>query len=273
MSAGVALRQLRLALAGNVWYLDDGWQTLVDGLRDLGLEHGARIQTGACVRAVRSGDGRVSVALADGAEIEARAVVVAVDPSAACQLLGAGPASAVKQWAADCVPVRVACLDLALERVPRPAQRFALGLDQPVYFSVHSAAARLAPGGISVIHMMKYLDDDVSAAVAGAEGELEGVLDLIQPGWKSLVLARRFLPRMTVAPVSRLRGRQVSRAGRAWCKLSFRAFSSRATGSDPTACWLTLRRRARLKRRVAFWRACRGIRTDDLHGGALHATA
>ena len=34
MSAGAALDQLKLALAGNVWYLDGGWQTLVDGLRD-----------------------------------------------------------------------------------------------------------------------------------------------------------------------------------------------------------------------------------------------
>ncbi len=33
MSAGAALDQLKLALKGNVWYLDTGWQTLVDGLR------------------------------------------------------------------------------------------------------------------------------------------------------------------------------------------------------------------------------------------------
>ena len=38
MSAGVAIHQLKLALAGNVWYLDGGWQTLVDGLRIRHLE-------------------------------------------------------------------------------------------------------------------------------------------------------------------------------------------------------------------------------------------
>ena len=30
MSAGAAIDQLKLALAGNVWYLDGGWQTLVE---------------------------------------------------------------------------------------------------------------------------------------------------------------------------------------------------------------------------------------------------
>ena len=34
MSAGASLDQLKLALAGNVWYLDGGWQTLVEGLRE-----------------------------------------------------------------------------------------------------------------------------------------------------------------------------------------------------------------------------------------------
>ncbi len=34
MSAGAALSQLKLVLAGNVWYIDGGWQTLVDGLHD-----------------------------------------------------------------------------------------------------------------------------------------------------------------------------------------------------------------------------------------------
>ena len=45
------------------------------------------------------------------------------------------------------VPVRAACLDLALSRLPRPDRNFALGLDRPLYLSVHSATAALAPPG------------------------------------------------------------------------------------------------------------------------------
>src|SRR4029079_10581044 len=33
LSAGAAIAQLLSALAGNVWYVDGGWQSLTDGLR------------------------------------------------------------------------------------------------------------------------------------------------------------------------------------------------------------------------------------------------
>ncbi len=54
MSAGAALQQLKLALAGNVWYLDGGWQTLVDGLRDRAAASGAEFRTRARADAVNS---------------------------------------------------------------------------------------------------------------------------------------------------------------------------------------------------------------------------
>ena len=43
MSAGAALDQLKLALGGNVWYLDGGWQTL----RGYGLRRPGLSSTGA----------------------------------------------------------------------------------------------------------------------------------------------------------------------------------------------------------------------------------
>jgi phytoene dehydrogenase-like protein len=82
----------------------------------------------------------------------------------------------------------------------RPSDRFALGLDQPTYFSVHSAAARLAPRGVAVVCLMKYLRGEAGQAAAGDEAELETFLDQLQPGWREHVIARRFLPRMTVCP-------------------------------------------------------------------------
>ncbi len=91
-----------------------------------------------------------------------------------------------------------ACLDVALSRLPEPGRLFALGIDRPVYFSVHSAAARLAPRDAAVIHVMKYLSQpaDNSGIV---ERELELLLDRLQPGWRELVVQRRFLPSLTVA--------------------------------------------------------------------------
>ena len=85
------------------------------------------------------------------------------------------------------VPIRAACLDLALSRLPRPDNRFALGLDRPLYYSVHSAAAKLAPEGVAVVHVMKYLGTDTNASSQAIEQELESFLDQIQPGWKEHV--------------------------------------------------------------------------------------
>ncbi|MDX2168920.1 MAG: FAD-dependent oxidoreductase, partial [Deltaproteobacteria bacterium] len=47
MSAGAAIAQVQEALGHGVLYLDDGWQTLVDGLRDAALNAGAQLLTGA----------------------------------------------------------------------------------------------------------------------------------------------------------------------------------------------------------------------------------
>jgi len=51
-SAGAALRQLQLALEANVIYIDGGWQTLVNGLRDAAEAAGVRIETGKRIAAI-----------------------------------------------------------------------------------------------------------------------------------------------------------------------------------------------------------------------------
>src|SRR5262249_32544468 len=73
----------------------------------------------------------------------------------------------------------------------------ARGGAEPVYFSVHSATARLAPEGGALIHLGWYVGDDAPDAKT-VEHRLEGVLDRLQPGWRDLIVERRFLPRMTV---------------------------------------------------------------------------
>jgi phytoene dehydrogenase-like protein len=199
MSAGVALHQLKLALTGNVWYLDGGWQTLVDGLRNQAAARGAGFRTGARAKAVRSGGDGVSVELANGEELRARAAVLTVEPEKARDLLEMSVDSPLARRTANSIPIRAACLDLALRRLPRPDNRFALGLDRPLYYSVHSAAAKLAPEGVAVVHVMKYLGNDTTATPQVVAQELESLLDQLQPGWREHTMARRFLPSMTVA--------------------------------------------------------------------------
>jgi phytoene dehydrogenase-like protein len=194
MSAGAAIDQLRLALAGNVWYLDDGWQSLVDGLRDAADGHGAQIRTGARVESVRCDADGVDLDLSGGDRLRGRAAILAVPPDVACRLLDLPDDAPLARWSAGRVPIQAACLDVALSDLPRPETRFALGLDRPLYYSVHSTAARLAPSGVAVLHAMKYLGGEESGPSGSAEGELEDVLDRLQPGWRDRVIERRFLP-------------------------------------------------------------------------------
>ncbi|HET8627729.1 MAG TPA: NAD(P)/FAD-dependent oxidoreductase [Thermomicrobiales bacterium] len=197
LSAGAFVAQLQTALAGNVLYLDGGWQTLVDGLRRAAADAGVRIVAGARVAAVECGGGAVAgVRLADGGRLAAAAAVLAIAPREAAALVDGSAGADLRRWAAEAAPVRAACLDVALRRLPRSRRRYAVGVDRPLYASVHSAYARLAPAGGAVIHLAQYLADPRDAA--GAERELEGLLDWLQPGWRDEAVARRYLPKLVV---------------------------------------------------------------------------
>jgi phytoene dehydrogenase-like protein len=197
-SAGAAVRQLQLALESQVCYVDGGWQTLVDSLRDIAVRAGVRIAEGARVDAVLHDHVVRGVRLADGRTQNAGAVIVAAGPGDARGLLHGDAAATLRGWEKAARPVRAACLDLALQRLPVPQANFALGIDRPVYLSVHSAVAKLAPEGAALVHAAKYLPAEPASGAKHDEGELEELMDLVQPGWREQVVARRFLPRMVV---------------------------------------------------------------------------
>jgi phytoene dehydrogenase-like protein len=186
-SAGAVIEQLKLSLA-NVLYLDGGWQTIVDGLKRAAREAGADIRTGVAAMRVRD-DG---VQLADGSSVSAFAVILAAGPQEVDALTG------VTRFASELPPpVRHASLDIALSSLPNPRRTVAFGVDRPLYFSVHSTAAKLAPAGGAVIHASKYLAPDESAG-ADAEREIETLVDVMQPGWRERVVFKQFLPNLTV---------------------------------------------------------------------------
>ena len=198
-SAGVAIAQLQLALRTSVTYLDGGWQTLVDGLRAAAEASGVRIATGAPVSGIVH-DGAVrGVRLRDGTTVPARAAVIAAAPVTALELLGDTALPAFRERLGALVPVKAACLDVALGHLPRAKTRFALGIDRPLYYSVHSAVARLAPAGGAVVHVAKYVAAGEPGDPKANERELEDVLDRLQPGWRAAVVERRFLPALVVS--------------------------------------------------------------------------
>ena len=195
LAADAAISQFQIATTRGVIYLHGGWQTLVQGLAEVAKARGAAFVANAKAVSVVREDGRVrAVRLADGAEIPADVVIIAASPALASSLLPDVPALAA--WSAAAIPVTAACLDVALSRLPAPRNTFALGIDRPLYFSVHSTSARLAPEGGAVVHVARYgATDDPRAS----ERELEGVLERLQPGARGLVVERRFLPSITVA--------------------------------------------------------------------------
>ena len=176
LSARTALRQLSLALNPGVIYLDGGWQTLVDGLTRRALSQGVQIRTGVRITSL-------STLRADG-------IILATDPETVEQLTGVTLAPRKAIYAA--------CLDLCLSRLPEGAPTAAFALDRPLYYSVHSAVARLAPPGEAAVHVMKYLQDESSEPVSLRE-ELEQYVDLVIPGWRLNLRRARFMPSLRVS--------------------------------------------------------------------------
>ena len=233
-SAAFAIRQLQIA-RGKVTYLDEGWQKLVDSLHSLAVAAGVNFvssnrvvavhHTGGAMRMIELGgleledrNDTQSLAMPDerpeyqpGAKIPASDVLLAVEPSSAAEMIRAGGDDSICSAWSWMRPVEATCLDVALSSLPNPKNTFALGIDKPTYFSVHSAAAQLTPKGGALIHVMKY-------GSRGEERELDALLDAMQPGWRDVLVHRRFLPAMTVsnalvnpgatrpAPVTPIRG-------------------------------------------------------------------
>lgn len=175
LSAEAALPQIAMAIATGVVYLDHGWQTLIDGLAARARSLGVEIRCGVPVARIE--------------DLDASGIILAVPPATVEKLTGAR--------FPNLRPVRVACLDLGLHSLPPAAATFGLGVDRPLYFSVHSAVAKLAPEGSVLIQSAKYLAADSDPAADRAE--LEQFADLLAPGWRDRITMTRFLPNMTVS--------------------------------------------------------------------------
>lgn len=196
-SAGAAIRQLQGSVKAGVLYLDGGWQRLVDGLAEAARSGGVTIETSAGVRCVTCEHGKVTgVVTPGGRRYAAESVLLAVEPATAAKL--APESAGLAKYAAGVVPVRTACYSVVLRSLPRQARTFALGIDEPLYFSVHSEAAKLAPTGWAVIHVARYLEPDANDNGDCREA-LRRWLDLLQPGWRSELVTEHYLPSMIAA--------------------------------------------------------------------------
>jgi phytoene dehydrogenase-like protein len=169
----------------------------VNGLRDVAVAAGVQLRAGERVASVIADTTARRVLLANGAEEEFDSVVLAVPPSVAHDL--APWNDSLGRYAAAAVPARAACLDVGLTKLPNSRRRFALGIDQPFYLSVHSMYAKLAPEGRVMVSAARYIpagEDNDSERDLDA---LERFLDTVQPGWRRFEEHRQFLPNMVVS--------------------------------------------------------------------------
>jgi phytoene dehydrogenase-like protein len=202
-SIGSALRQIYVSSrAGGVMYVDGGWQTLVDGLLTVAKNANARIVMDKKAISVKRTDSSSGwqVLLSDKTQVSAKIVVIAAGPMDAYSLFDEKERPEILSKAAKAAkPVRLVCLDVALSSLPDKDALFALGVDRPLYFSVHSAYAKLAPEGGALIHIAKYLGTSIAPKPREDQPELEELLDLMQPGWKQVLVKKRPLPNMVVS--------------------------------------------------------------------------
>ena len=194
LDAAAALAQIRLAGQGVV-YVDGGWSALVEGLADVARAEGVDIRLSAPVAAVERVPAGWRVGLDAAQSFVADAVVLTAPPAAATALL---PASAALAAAAlEAQPIRAISLDCGLRRLPKPTATFALGIDKPLYYSVHSAGATLAPAGCALVHASRYLAPDETADAAKI-GEVTALIGRMQPGFEAEVVASARLLGMPV---------------------------------------------------------------------------
>lgn len=183
LDAGLVLGQMAIAIDPGVTYVHGGWITLVEALEARAKDAGVAFFTGRA-RKVEAG----VVRLEDGRSLRGQDVVLAVGPSVAATLTDHPSLRALAP-----APVRVACVDLAVSRLSHPKRYLVLGLDRPLYGAVHTTAAKLAPEGGAVVHMMKYLREGEPGDQAIEE--LDALFARFQPG--STIVERRVLPSMT----------------------------------------------------------------------------
>jgi len=194
MSAEVFLQRIVLS---DIRYIDGGWQSIVKSLQDRATEAGAHILNGERVSALlQHGEHIEGLRLADGRYVATHAIVLAITPAEALKLLDGASYAPLQQTLTAANPVHIACLDVALTGLPSPQHAIAFDLDQPRFLTTQSRFARVAPEGGALIHVFKQLDPMQPADPQRDERDLEEWLDQVQPGWRTVLVKRIYLPRI-----------------------------------------------------------------------------
>lgn len=197
--AGPAVRQLQRTFSGKAFYIDGGWGALVDDLRERAIRAGVAIVSQKKAVEVEFDGTVLCIRCADGDTIETPHVLITAGPKEAYDLVKNADSTSLAKWKVSARPIRAACLDLVLHRLPDRGSKFIAGfwLDQPIFYNFPSRVVKLTDDSSVVIHLVKHLGMNESQPEADLL-QLEKAMDLVQPGWRKEEITRQFLPNVTV---------------------------------------------------------------------------
>ncbi|MDN3017211.1 FAD-dependent oxidoreductase [Paenibacillus sp. BSR1-1] len=195
---GPVLKQLQRSITNGVLYVNGGWQTIVDQLRELAIISGVEIMNDKKVVEIEYDQQVTGVIFSNGEKISTANVISTVSPGELYRLIRGAEKTSILTWKNQSRPAMAACLDLCLKKLPVEGRNVSIGIDQPVFFTNQSKYSRLSDNGSLVMHLVKY-----NGAAGGDPIEdqkfLEATMSMLHPGWEKEVVAKQYLPNMTVA--------------------------------------------------------------------------
>ncbi|MDM5188726.1 FAD-dependent oxidoreductase [Bacillus sp. DX4.1] len=193
------LKQIQRSMKEGVFYVDGGWETVITKLRKETADAGVELLQNKNIIEIEHSGSFQRIRCSDGELFEAQATIVTVPPKEACKLVKGAEETSLHIWKEQSLPVTAACLDLGLRQLPNPVHQFVLGLDQPLFFTNQSRAAKLSEDGTTVVGLIKYHDPVLNTSDPHADKvQLEHTMDLLHPGWQRELTEQQYLPKITV---------------------------------------------------------------------------
>jgi phytoene dehydrogenase-like protein len=189
--AGAAIAQAQLGLRG-VIYSDGGWRTIVASMHAEFTRLGGVTVDHVIVTGLDHDGARTLVTSSAGDWTAGSVVLAGGGPSSAAALVGTAIPGADRLGPI----VEAACLDVGTTRPPDHS--IVLGIDQPLYLSVHGPVAKLAPPGRTLTSMIKYLRPGDTTSPADENRAEIARLRLAAGLDPSVTEHERFLSRLTV---------------------------------------------------------------------------
>ncbi|GAB2558882.1 phytoene desaturase family protein [Gracilibacillus alcaliphilus] len=193
------LKQVQRSLETGVLYVDGGWETIVQKLKNQAEACGAEILTNKNVTGIEHHEHYQIIQCSDGTVIHVPDCVVTAPPKEAMNMINGAEQTSLGLWKEQAIPLTACCLDIGMKKLPNPQHQFVIGLDQTLFFTNQSRAAKLSEDGTLVVSLAKYHHPKEEINTKTDKQQLESVMDLLHPGWREEVVVQQFLPQLTVS--------------------------------------------------------------------------